>query len=188
MTTEPAFRAPWSKALILISIAVTALCFTCALIPLLAHPDGVSISVAVLLLALWVGAALFTVRGFVLSRDALLVQRLLWRTALPLEGLIGAAADPAAMRGVNRLAGNGGLFSFSGLWTNRRLGRFRAFATAPRLAVVLEFPKQKVVVTPENPGAFLDTLRLRFPNAKVKWRLATRSRGDRTSARLLPVT
>lgn len=168
MTPEPAFRAPWSRSLVLTSIAVTVLFLTCALIPLFANLDGVSVSVAALLLALWVGAALFTVRGYVLSRNALLIQRLLWRTVLPLEGLIGAAADPAAMRDVSRLAGNGGLFSFSGLWTNRRLGRFRAFATSPRLAVVLELPKQKVVVTPENPGAFLDTLRLRFPNARVK--------------------
>lgn len=167
MSTEPAFRAPWSRSLILTTTGVTALCFACALIPLLARPDGVSISAAVLLLALWVGAALFTVRGYVVSRGALFVQRLLWRTALPLEGLIGAAADPAAMRDVNRLAGNGGLFSFSGLLTNRRLGRFRAFATSPHLAVVLELPKQKVVVTPENPDAFLDTIRRLFPTANV---------------------
>lgn len=45
MTPEPAFRAPWSRPLISTTIAVTAICFTCALIPLLAQPDGVSMNI-----------------------------------------------------------------------------------------------------------------------------------------------
>ncbi len=52
------------------------------------------------------------------------------------------------MKGSIRTFGNGGLFCFSGRFRNRKLGSYRAFATDPKLAVVLRFPDKIVVVTP----------------------------------------
>ncbi|MBP7588231.1 MAG: hypothetical protein KBA72_09785 [Thermoanaerobaculia bacterium] len=167
MSFDPTFRAPWSRSLRLVTGFVTALFLACAWSLSLTLPDPASMAVAAVLLGIWIGAALFTVRGYSVSTDALRVRRLLWQTVLPLTGLIGATADPEAMRRSLRLAGNGGLFSFSGRFTNRRLGRYRAFATAPERAVVLELPRQKVVVTPEDPRAFLGAIRVFFPTAKV---------------------
>ena len=54
---------------------------------------------------------------------------------------------------------NGGLFSFGGQGCkNKRLGRFEAYATDPGRSVVLRFPGRVVVVTPDEPNAFVDTI------------------------------
>ena len=90
-----------------------------------------------------VGCALFTIRGYEVDSTAVYVQRLLWRTQIPLAGLELAWASPEAMAGSIRLFGNGGLFSFSGLFRNRRLRSYRAFATDPALAVVLESSRRE---------------------------------------------
>ena len=84
---------------------------------------------------------------------------MLWATRLPLAGLVSAQADATATRRSLRLFGNGGLFSFSGLFWNRRFGRYRMFATDPRLAVVLTFARGIVIVTPEAPDVFVASVR-----------------------------
>ncbi|GMU68144.1 MAG: hypothetical protein AMXMBFR37_04770 [Steroidobacteraceae bacterium] len=62
-------------------------------------------------------------------------------------------ADDA--RGSLRLWGNSGLFAITGWFWNRRLGRFRMFATDLSRAVLLEFARRKVLVTPHDPQAFI---------------------------------
>ena len=42
-----------------------------------------------------------------------------------------------------------------------RLGRYRAWVTDPRRAVVLEFPDRTIVVSPGRPHLFVDELRER---------------------------
>lgn len=106
---------------------------------------------SVLPLLLLAGGLLFTVRGYRLEPGRLLVQRLLWSTPVDLAGLRSARHDPEAMRRSLRLLGNGGMFAIAGLFSNRQLGRYRAFATNPKNAVVLDFGERKVVVTPGRP-------------------------------------
>jgi len=110
---------------------------------------------------------LFAIRGYDLEPADLLVRRPLWSNRLPLRDLRVAWAGPEAMKGSIRLFGNGGLFSFSGLFYNRRLGRYRAFATDPRNSVVLQFPERTLVITPEGPLEFLSSLRLYCPEARI---------------------
>lgn len=90
-----------------------------------------------------------------LTQDAILVKRLGWQTRLALEGLQSVTGDAEAMKGALRLMGNGGLFSFSGEFWNRKLGRFRALATDPSRAIVLRYPKRTVVITPHDPQQFI---------------------------------
>jgi hypothetical protein len=108
-------------------------------------------------------SALFTVRGYEVGTEEVGVRRLLWTTRLSLAGLREAWADPSALARSLRLFGNGGLFSFTGLFWNRRLGRYRAFATDPRRAVVMRFGARSVVVTPDDPDAFVAELAHRRP-------------------------
>lgn len=114
-----------------------------------------------------VAAALFTVRGYELDAGELRVQRLLWATRVPLAGLRRAWADPKALKGSIRLLGNGGLYSFSGLFRSGKLGRYRAFVTDWRRAVVLRFDGRTVVVTPDRPDGFLERLPLYAPGAEI---------------------
>lgn len=52
------------------------------------------------------------------------------------------------------------------LFYNRALGRYRLFATDPKRAVVMLLPARTVVVTPEDPDAFIRVVRDLFPSSK----------------------
>ncbi len=101
------------------------------------------------------GGALFTIRGYMVTPDAVLVHRLFWTTRLPLTGLQSARFEPDAMSASIRTFGNGGLFSFSGFFRNKALGTYRAFVTDPNRTVVLRFPSRTVVVSPSTPEDFV---------------------------------
>lgn len=112
----------------------------------------------VTLAGLLLGAPLFAVRGYRIDGDTLLVLRPLWGTGFTLHDLQSAEIDPDAMAGSLRVCGNGGLFSITGWYWNRRLGLYRAFVTTPSHAVVLRFPRRVLVVTPDDPEAFVAAL------------------------------
>jgi len=172
MTACIAFGAPWStslKILTALSIAIlTAVCVAFAVLFPRQTAAGIPFLFAMFaVVASFAGSALFMVRGYELEAGNLLIRRLSWATRLPLEGLTAAWADPAAMRGSLRLFGNGGLFVFAGLFTNRKLGRYRAFATQPRNSVVLRFSHRTVVVTPDRPHDFLQAVSVHCPQARI---------------------
>lgn len=106
------------------------------------------------------GSALFTVRGYSVTPDAILIHRLLWTTRLSLAGLHSAQVEPDAMRRSLRLFGNGGLFSFTGFFRSKALGVYRAFVTDPHRTVVLHFPTRTVVLSPSAPEEFVHDLRV----------------------------
>ena len=111
-------------------------------------------AVGAAVLAVPVVAALFSVRGYALKPDTLLVKRLLWNTEVPLRGLRSADADPTLLAGSWRTFGNGGFFSFSGWFYNKALGKYRAFVTNHDDTVVLRFSDRTVVVSPSPADEF----------------------------------
>jgi len=153
------FRAPWGKQLkraTAFSVAVLGVVFCAGLASLRADAPWFASAVLLTLpLAIVAGTLPFMVRGYLLLEDALLIERLGWRTRLPLAGLKAVGGDSEAMRSSIRLLGNGGLFSFTGEFWNRRLGRYRALATDPDRAVVLRYSKRTIVITPHDPQHFI---------------------------------
>jgi len=122
------------------------------------HPHSHPVWNAFLLTVLWLllpGSALFTIRGYTVTPEAILVHRLLWSTRLPREGLIAATSEPKAMKGALRLCGNGGMFSFSGWFWSKKLGRFSAYVTDLNRTVVLRWDKRTAVVSPDDPEGFV---------------------------------
>lgn len=99
-------------------------------------------------------SAAFMVRGYVVTDALLIIKRLGWGTRLDLSRLTAVEVDPHALEGSMRLFGNGGFFSFSGWYRNKKLGVYRLFATDSKRAVVLRFSDKAVVVTPEDPQKF----------------------------------
>lgn len=153
------YKAPWGVSLIIISSLTTVMCLGVTGTVIVGnhwvHPGWVQTWPAVLPLVLIFGAALFTIRGYTITTDALLIHRLFWTTCLPLAGLQSARHAPEAMRWSLRSWGNGGLFSFTGYYRNKALGAYRAFVTDPHRTVVLEFSdRHKVVVSPDAPEEF----------------------------------
>ena len=161
------YEAPWSTSLIAMSIVTTVICLGVAgggWWSLAAKHAHSALGWAALLpLVILFGAALFTIRGYSLSSDSILVHRLLWSTELPRAGLESAEVDLEAMRGSLRTFGNGGAFSFTGFYCNKRLGSYRAYVTDPRRAVVLRYAKRRVVLSPATPEDFVDDLVLAKP-------------------------
>ncbi|MEI6607821.1 MAG: PH domain-containing protein [Verrucomicrobiota bacterium] len=153
------YKAPWSVSLIIISTLTTALCMGFAGTMIVGnrwvHPRWIQLWPAVLSLVLIIRAALFTIRGYTITTDALLIHRLFWKTRLPLAGLRSARHEPYAMRRSLRTWGPDGVFSFTGEYNNKALGIYRAFVTDKHRTVVLKFSdRRKVVVSPEKPEEF----------------------------------
>ncbi len=109
------YKAPWSKSLVINSSLVTILCVGIA-IGMICSSPGALRWLALLPLAIIGAGALFTIRGYTVTDDALLVRRLFWTTRLPLAGLRSAQFEPDVMRRSIRTLGNGGVFSFTGFF------------------------------------------------------------------------
>ena len=156
------FSAPWGRQLKMLSglscaimIGVSAsLAIMAPQNPPALYQASIWICPAIILLCV-----LFAVRGYRVQGDSLLVLRPGWHTRIALAGLISVNHQADATKGSIRLFGNGGFFSFTGLFSNHTLGRYRAFATDFANTVVLEFPDRKIVVTPDDPQRFVGLLR-----------------------------
>jgi hypothetical protein len=144
----------------IISTLATILCVGIA-IGMIGSSRGILPWVALLPLALICGGALFTIRGYTITPEALLVHRLFWTTRLPLAGLQSAQFMPNAMRWSLRTFGNGGLFSFTGFFRNKTLGAYRAFVTDPHRTVVLRFSTRTIVISPSAPEEFAHDVSVR---------------------------
>jgi hypothetical protein len=156
LAQPPSYRAPWSPLLRIVSIGATILCLGIGGVQLSqlsgGAPAAVWISLAILLLI--PGAALFTVRGYRFEASTLLIERLLWSTRVPLDGLLSAAVEENGMCGSIRTCGNGGFYSFTGWYWSRRLGAYRAYVTDQRRPVVLRLAQRTILVSPERPEEF----------------------------------
>src|SRR5712692_3073565 len=163
--------APWSTSLKVLSAASTVILVGVSYAAWRATPRAglthdVGTAVACVPLAVALGALLFVVNGYEVDGDRLRMRRLLWATTVRLEGLTRAWKDPDVIKGSLRVFGNGGLYSFSGIFWSKRLGRYRFYATDLRRCAVLVTPRQVVVVSPADPDAFLLSMQTLFPNVQ----------------------
>jgi hypothetical protein len=166
--------APWPTALKVISglgtvgVAVaTFMAYRAFLTPSTA-PRAVAQGIVFVFPAIAVIALLFMVTGYDVAETELYVRRPLWATRVALSGLTRVWHDPTGCRGALRIFGNGGLYSFTGLYQSHSLGRFRLFGTDLRRAVVLDLGRRVVVVTPAEPHGFVGYLGQLFPGALVE--------------------
>lgn len=157
------YRATWSPLLRIITVAASLLCVGVAIHErhALASGDlrGLEFWFGLLPLALLVGTALCTVRGYSITPDTILIHRLCWKTKLSRQGLESAEFQPGILRRSIRTFGNGGLFSFTGWYYNRTLGGYRAYATDIRRTVVLRLQGKTIVLTPDEPERFVSELK-----------------------------
>ena len=159
---QPRFAAPWGSPLKMMTAATALILAGIAFTGIFSGPAGSTIwvlAMVVLPVALLSVSAFFAIRGYALTSDALIVERPGWSSKIDLSGLVSAEADPAAMDKSIRTFGNGGMFCIAGVFHNTKLGSYRAFATDPKRAVVLRFPKRTVVVTPADQQAFAARVR-----------------------------
>lgn len=157
--THHKFSAPWGRQLLLITALCGAILFGISGVLLVRAPENPPLTYQVgiwLPPSLFLLCALFSVRGYELRGNSLVVFRPGWRTRLPLTEVQSVVHQPDATQGSIRIFGNGGLFGFIGLFQNQQLGRYRAFATDFSNSVVIRMPARTLVVTPGDPGAFTE--------------------------------
>ena len=172
MDTSIHFKAPWSAGLrrrSLLGVAVLAIGAAASIIAWQRTGDPLALLLIALLLLVLLAASLCMVKGYALTNDEIIVKRLGWTTRLPLAGLKSVAGDNEAMDRSLRLFGNGGLLSYSGYFWNRKIGRYRAWATDPSRAVVLRYAKRKIVITPDDPQRFIVRVRTTLKNIDSGW-------------------
>jgi hypothetical protein len=154
------YAAPWGKLLVGLTAFSTLICVGVSIAVGLnarsgPETEGVMRMAAALPMLVVVVAALFTVRGYAVTADEIVVQRPLWSNRFERARLQSASVDPDALRGSIRLFGNGGLFSFTGWYRSPKLGRYRAYVTDPARTVILRFADRVIVVSPSDPAAFV---------------------------------
>jgi hypothetical protein len=144
------FRAPWSTKLMLTTVLFAAILIAVAVI----NPGwGSAVAVGILV----VGAA-FAIRGYSVMDGKLLIHRLGWATKFDLADLTRVEATPGATMGSVRAMGIGGLFGFVGHFHNQILGSYKAYATHDLNTVVMVFDGETIVVTPDDPQAFVEAV------------------------------
>ena len=108
---------------------------------------------------------LFRVKGFTLESGELLVHRPFWITRISLAGLSEVRTGAELLRRSIRIAGNGGVYSFTGLYRSKELGMYRCYLTDPARSVALKLSSRTVVVSPGDPAGFIEALRRQTPGA-----------------------
>jgi len=157
------FSAPWGRPLRLTTAGTVTVLLVVLLTGVFTGPRNLPLwrlAMIGLPLVVLLAPIPFMVRGYLLTATHIQVRRLGWSTLLPLAGLTAVSGEPEGFRGSLRLAGNGGLFAITGWFWNRRLGRFRAYATDPSRAVLLRYQDGKnIVVTPDDVQHFIVRVR-----------------------------
>jgi len=154
------YAAPWSKSLIVLSAVLSLICLMIGIMAI-QRASGYRMALSWLPTVLAMGCALFSIRGYSVTPDAILIHRLLWTPELPRGGLDSARFLPHAMRWSIRTFGNGGFFSFSGFYWSKVLGAYRAYVTDPARTVVLHYSScRTVLLSPDTPENFVHDLGL----------------------------
>ena len=146
-TERTVFSAPLGK-----SVKITILIATIVLVAIAFNPLW---EITALVFAVYAGCLLFSVQGYEVKNGILNVQRLLWKTKIPLAGLESATVDKDVLSHALRLFGNGGLFAYTGFYKSARLGSFRAYVTDKTRAVVLKIGGRIIVISPDAPESFV---------------------------------
>lgn len=157
--TDSRFATTWCTSLKVVSAGASALLITISYIMWRDMSSSAVPGTAVLSLlpvAILLGSLPFVVRGYRVENRMLLIRRLWWDTRIPLDGLKSAEVlDCSGLKGTWRVCGNGGLFSFTGWYQNKALGRFRLYANSFKQLVVLRLAHRTVVLSPDDPEGFV---------------------------------
>lgn len=165
--THHHFKAPWGRTLQIASTFTTLLLVgvTVSMAGGLGQLGFLSLRASassLLPLLIPLGALPFIVRGYVITKDGILIRRLWWNTVLPFADMVSVEVEPHALSHSFRTCGNAGLYSFTGFYWNRQLGHFRAYVTDLNRTVVVRLRNRIAVLSPDDPEAFVRAVSARL--------------------------
>ncbi|MEM8856785.1 MAG: PH domain-containing protein [Chloroflexota bacterium] len=160
------FSAPWSQFLKVISAIISiVLCvaFWYSSVASDEYSQGFQAFLIAFPVVLLGGSALFIIRRYEVTDEFIEVVRIIGRKKYRIDNIESVEADPTLMDLSIRTFGNGGMFSISGFFRNRRLGSYRAFVSNKSNAVVMHRKKgSPIVVSPDDPDAFVKEISSRI--------------------------
>lgn len=155
------FSADWSSQVTLITYSVVPLLLLSPLLVFsLKKRFGVALFVALVCWGIIAATLPAYIKGYQIQSGYVNVLGLFGSESFPIDEITDAYLDPKSMDGSVRTLANGGIFSFYGQFSNERLGQYFAYVTDPSRSVVLRFADKTVVISPDRPQEFLQSLYL----------------------------
>ena len=117
----------------------------------------------VIMLITILGSYAYSVKGYAITSDALIIQRRLARLnkEIPFTRIyLVRQADKGELRWTIRVMGDGGVFGYYGSFVNNKLGYFTMYATHRKNTVIIELlhPNKTIVLSPDDLG-FVEALK-----------------------------
>lgn len=146
------FKAPWDWLLIVMTSVITVLLlaldyYTSGIIPTL-------ITWSIIL-----GTLGFGIFGYHIEDGQLKILRLGWSKDIDLSAVTKVEYRPHSMTGSVRTFGIGGLFGYVGYFRNSILKSYKAYVTHRDKTVVLTTKEGEIVISPDDPEAFVASLK-----------------------------
>lgn len=161
------FRAPWDILLVIVTTLIVGL-----LLGMLYLLPSQSIIPSIITWGIILICAAYGVYGYSIQKGQLRILRMGWSKDISLSDIKNVESIPNAMIGSVRLWGIGGLFGYIGYFKNRILSNYKAYATHRRKTVVITTNKNdQIVVTPDNPEEFVQSLKSAAENSSITMRL-----------------
>lgn len=99
--------------------------------------------------------AIVGIRGYRLTPDEIQVRHFGWSQRWRLRDLRDVNVRPGVLTGSIRTMGIGGFFGYIGRFRSSVLGEYQAYVTDGSRAVVLRFADNTLVISPDDPAAFV---------------------------------
>lgn len=115
---------------------------------------------AVFILVLTGVCYLYSPKGYSVNSSFIFVHRLAGKFPISRQEIASVREiDPREMKRAWRMAGNGGVFGYTGWYSSSNLGKMRWFVTRRDRAVLVEMQSgRKYLLSPDEPQALLDAL------------------------------
>jgi hypothetical protein len=147
------FRSSWDFLLIIMTVAISILLIGMAFFTGSVITSIISVSVITI-------GVVFGVYGYSIQDHELRIIRLGWSKDIPYSDIAEVEYSPDVMMGSLRTFGIGGFFSYYGLFRNRILGSYKAYATHRKNTVIITTRSgNKILVTPNEPARFAEELK-----------------------------
>ena len=102
----------------------------------------------------------YSPKGYAISEEDVVVQRLVGRVRIPLQAILEIRrAESDDLKGCMRFFGNGGLFGYYGLYRTSKLGKCSWYVTDRGKGVILFTGTKTMVFSPDDAAGFISALR-----------------------------
>ncbi len=151
------FNAPWSEMLRLMSGVGTVVVIGAAALSMMKREWWLRAAALVIVASFLFASWGYAPSGYKVEADRIIVSRPFNDVTIAWSAITGVRlVVEADDEGMQRTAGNGGLFGYYGTYASKRLGSHKWYVTDMTRRVVIETRVGVVVVSLDDPSKFID--------------------------------